>query len=369
MALKQKEQNLISYIKVDELRRDLLDWYDKNKRVLPWRAVSKQDRNPYHTWLSEIMLQQTTVQTVVPYFLKFTEIWPQVQDLAEAQDDEVMAAWAGLGYYARARNLLKCARTIADTPYDCDFPDTQDELEELPGIGPYTAAAITSIAFDKPAVVIDGNVERVFSRLFAIETPLPDSKKEIRDKAAYLSINREDRPGDYAQSLMDLGAIVCTPTTPKCFSCPLTKYCQAYAYGLQNKLPRKKAKSQKPIREGEVYWIEDKQGNVLFEKRPETNMLGGMTGLPSSDWDNKTNPLFKKPELERMLKNATPASLQENIYVKHTFTHFHLTLDIKNYELIDRYELPETSFWISKERLKEIALPTLFKKVVKIKDL
>ena len=347
----------------------MLDWYDKNRRVLPWRATETERRNPYYTWLSEIMLQQTTVQAVVPYFLKFTQKWPDIQALANADDDEVMAAWAGLGYYARARNLLKCARTIASPAFNCRFPETRRELEMLPGIGPYTSAAITSIAFDRPAVVIDGNIERVVSRLFAIETPLPDSESEILEKASVLSESREDRPGDFAQSLMDIGATICTPTRPKCFSCPIIQDCKAYAKGIQNEIPNKKAKAQKPLREGDVYWIEDGQGHVLFEKRPDTNMLGGMTGLPSSGWDNKADPNFKRPDLETLLKKISPAPQQENEVVKHTFTHFHLKLRIKNFQTIKKLDLPDTFFWVLKNDVHNIGLPTLFKKVVKTKNL
>jgi A/G-specific adenine glycosylase len=236
MAVSPKQNK----IDIDVFRKKILSWYNKHQRALPWRTSSKDKKkgikpNPYHVWLSEIMLQQTTVVTVGPYFEKFIQKWPTIHDLAKAERDEVMHEWAGLGYYARARNLHKCAQTVS-VELGGEFPEEQSELEKLSGIGGYTSAAIAAIAFDKPANVVDGNIERVMSRIYAIKEPLPDSKVRLKELAAGLSDERKDHPGDYAQALMDLGATICTPKSPKCMLCPVNDLCEARKLGIESDL-------------------------------------------------------------------------------------------------------------------------------------
>jgi A/G-specific adenine glycosylase len=263
----------------------ILDWYDRMARSMPWRVpphLSAQGHrpDPYHVWLSEVMLQQTTVAAVGGYFRAFVTRWPAVIDLAAAEDADVMAAWAGLGYYARARNLLKCARAVAQE-HSGRFPDTEAGLRTLPGIGPYTAAAIAAIAFDRPATVLDGNVERVMARLNAIEQPLPDAKETLRAQAARLT--PEHRPGDYAQAVMDLGATICTPRRPACGLCPWSGPCAGRRRGIAAELPRKRPKPEKPTRLGIAYLALRPDGAVLLERRPPRGLLGGMLGLPGTD--------------------------------------------------------------------------------------
>ncbi|MCV6594866.1 MAG: A/G-specific adenine glycosylase [Silicimonas sp.] len=302
--------------------RTLLAWYDKSARDLPWR-VSPADRNQgvvpdtYRVWLSEVMLQQTTVAAVRAYFLRFTTLWPRVGDLAAAEDADVMAEWAGLGYYARARNLLKCARVVAND-HGGVFPKTRDGLLKLPGIGPYTAAAISAIAHDQPEVVVDGNVERVMSRLFRVEEPLPHSKPLLTEHAAGLTPGA--RPGDYAQAVMDLGATICTPKSPACGICPWMEPCQARAAGMQAELPKKTRKKPKPTRHGIAYLGRRADGAWLVETRPDKGLLGGMLGWPGSDWvEGNPDP-------------APPVAgdwRDPGAEVRHTFTHFHLHLAIR----------------------------------------
>ncbi len=301
---------------------DLLAWYDDHAREMPWR-IGPEDRklgvapDPYRVWLSEIMLQQTTVAAVRNYFLKFTELWPSVSDLAAAHDADVMAEWAGLGYYARARNLLKCARQVV-AEHNGRFPTNREALLKLPGIGPYTASAISAIAFDHPETVVDGNVERVISRLFAIETPLPVSKPELNDLAKTLTPS--ERPGDYAQSVMDLGATICTPKSPACGICPWSEPCKARMQGIAEQLPRKEPKKPKPTRLGIVYLAQRKDGNWLLEQRPDKGLLGGMLGWPGTDWGANW-PAEDPPIAANWL---TP-----NVEVRHTFTHFHMRLSLR----------------------------------------
>ena len=285
---------------------------------MPWR-VSPQDRargvmpDPYRVWLSEVMLQQTTVAAVRAYFQRFTVRWPTVSALAAAPDAEVMAEWAGLGYYARARNLLACAREVANNHMGV-FPQTLAGLRALPGVGPYTAAAISSIAFDHAETVVDGNVERVMSRLFAVQTPLPQAKAELTALAA--SLTPAVRAGDYAQAVMDLGATICTPRNPLCALCPLSKPCKAAAMGIQATLPRKLAKPVKPTRTGTVWAAFQRDGRVLVEDRPAKGLLGGMIGLPGTEWDG--------------CEYGPPLALDWISVgeIKHTFTHFHLILRV-----------------------------------------
>jgi len=304
-----------------EIGPALMRWYDASARVMPWR-VAPADRvagvrpDPYAVWLSEVMLQQTTVAAVHGYFRRFTLRWPDVAALAAAPDAEVMAEWAGLGYYARARNLLKCARAVV-AGHDGRFPDTEPALLALPGIGPYTAAAIAAIAFDRPAAVVDGNVERVVARLFAVETPLPAAKPELTRRAAHLT--PADRPGDHAQAMMDLGATICTPRSPACGRCPVAVFCQARARCLQDQLPRRAAKPAKPTRLGIAYVARRADGAVLLERRPDRGLLGGMLGWPGTDWA-ETEPFSAPP----IAAGWRPAPVE----VRHTFTHFHLRLSV-----------------------------------------
>src|SRR5512143_3817114 len=259
----------------------LLAWYDRHRRTMPWRAPAGERTEPYRVWLSEIMLQQTTVATVGDYFRRFVERWPTVEALAGAPLDEVLSAWAGLGYYARARNLHACARAVAEQQ-DGRFPEDEAGLLALPGIGRYTAAAIQAIAFDRPASAVDGNVERVIARLFAIETPLPDAKPEIQARGARLV--PEARAGDYAQAMMDLGATVCTPRNPRCVICPLMANCRARKLGIAEELPRRAPKVAKPTRRGLAFVLARKDGAILLRKRPTKGLLGGMDEVPSSAW-------------------------------------------------------------------------------------
>ena len=304
----------------------LLKWYDKHARDLPWR-VSPADRragvvpDPYRVWLSEIMLQQTTVAAVRDYFLRFIALWPRVEDLAAEEDSRVMAEWAGLGYYARARNLLKCARVVRDE-HGGVFPATREGLMALPGIGPYTAAAISAIAHDQPEVVVDGNVERVMSRLFLVETPLPKSKPALTELAA--SLTPERRAGDYAQAVMDLGATICTPKNPACGICPWMGACKARAEGRQAELPLKERKKPKPVRYGVAYLGRRKDGAWLVETRPERGLLGGMLGWPGTEWGEGAPEAAPPCEGDWRDLGAE---------VRHTFTHFHLRLAVQVAEL------------------------------------
>lgn len=301
----------------EQLTLDLLDWYDCHARCMPWR-VAPADRkagtrpDPYKVWLSEVMLQQTTVAAVKDYFTRFVDRWPRVTDLAAADDGDVMAEWAGLGYYARARNLLKCARRVAELGA---FPETQAELMTLPGIGPYTSAAIASIAFDQAAVVLDGNVERVMARLHNDPTPLPGAKAKFTAYAATLTPNL--RPGDYAQAVMDLGATICTPRNPACGICPWRVPCLARQAGTTADLPQKTPKKLKPTRYGMAYVLQNSRKDLLLERRPDTGLLGGTLGFPCSDWsDAPTHAAPVKADWQMMGE------------ARHSFTHFHLILSV-----------------------------------------
>ncbi|MFN4091265.1 MAG: A/G-specific adenine glycosylase [Brevundimonas sp.] len=299
-------------------RRALLDWYDTHARALPWRSPpgTNERPDPYRVWLSEVMLQQTTVPHATPYFHAFTARWPTVQDLAAAADADVMAAWAGLGYYARARNLLACARAVAEQ-HGGVFPDTESALLALPGVGAYTAAAVVSIAFDRAANVVDGNVERVMARQFAVETPLPAAKPELKRLAA--SLVTDDRPGDWAQALMDLGSTVCRPGRPLCELCPLTGFCAGFRSGTPERYPLKTKKAERPRRQGVAWVLLDGQGRVALVRRPDKGLLGGMLGLPTTDWAAEA-------------EEAAPpvmADWFEVGVVEHVFTHFALTLTVR----------------------------------------
>jgi A/G-specific adenine glycosylase len=342
----------------DSLSTLMLDWYDRNRRILPWRAPPGERPDPYGVWLSEIMLQQTTVATVGPYWGAFMAKWPQVQDLATATLDEVLHLWQGLGYYARARNLHACAKAVAALPGG-QFPDTEAGLLKLPGIGAYTAAAIAAIAFDRNSVVLDGNIERVMARMFAVETPLPAAKPELRAHAATLTPDR--RPGDYAQAVMDLGASICTPRKPRCLLCPWREPCAAHAAGDPERFPAKREKPARPVRRGIAFWLVRPDGTVLLRRRPEEGLLGGMMEIPSTPWraepwDEAEAAPFAPVKPRRW--QALPG------LVGHTFTHFHLELAV----LVGRVDPVATGtlgLWLKPDRFGEQALPTAMKKVVR----
>ena len=337
----------------------LLAWYDRHRRILPWRAPAGARTEPYLVWLSEIMLQQTTVATVGDYFRKFVERWPTVEALAAAPLDEVLSAWAGLGYYARARNLHACARTVAEHHAGL-FPETEDGLRALPGVGPYTSAAIRAIAFDQPASAVDGNVERVISRLFALRTPLPDAKPEIRARAASLVPQR--RAGDYAQAMMDLGATVCTPRNPRCVICPLMKACKARALGIAEELPARAPKAEKPTRRGLAFVLANRDGAILLRKRPAKGLLGGMDEVPSSPW--REGKLVIADALGEAPVPARWKVLEGG--VRHTFTHFHLELAVARATATTSRlsRLAPGSAWVELDKLDERALPTVMRKVI-----
>jgi A/G-specific adenine glycosylase len=311
-----------------DLRARLLAWYDANARDLPWRVGPRAHAagvraDPYRVWLSEVMLQQTTVPHATPYFLKFTARWPTVAALAAEEDGEVMAAWAGLGYYARARNLLACARAVAGE-HGGVFPDTEAALRALPGLGPYTAAAVAAIAFDEPTNVVDGNVERVMARLFAVEDPLPDAKPELKRLAGALV--RKDRPGDWAQALMDLGATICRPKAPLCDRCPVAAHCAALATGAPETYPRRTAKAERPHRYGVAYVL-TRGDDVGLVRRPPTGLLGGMLALPTSDWR-----AARWSDAEALAAAPSQAAWRSVGEVEHGFTHFTLTLQLRRAE-------------------------------------
>lgn len=306
--------------------------------------------DPYRVWLSEIMLQQTTVAAVKDYFMRFTLRWPTVQDLAAAEDGDVMGEWAGLGYYARARNLLKCARTVV-AEHDGVFPDRYDTLLTLPGIGPYTAGAISAIAFDAPSTVVDGNVERVMARVFEIHTPLPAAKPELTEKATALTPVK--RPGDYAQAVMDLGATICSPKNPACGICPWRAPCQARLNGTAAELPKKTPKKPKPTRLGTVYIARRVDGAFLLERRPDKGLLGGMLGWPGSDWAEGEIPDHAAPIRAEWKTIPTEA--------RHTFTHFHLKLTVKT-ALVPMDRMAKFGEFLPQADFKPSDLPTVMRK-------
>ena len=334
----------------------LLAWYDRHRRVLPWRAVGHEAADPYRVWLSEVMLQQTTVAAVAPYFRDFLARWPTVQALAAAPVEDVMHAWAGLGYYARARNLHACARTVAEWRGG-RFPEDEESLRKLPGVGAYTAAAIAAIAFGRRAVVVDGNVERVMARLFAVTEPLPGCKARLKQLAATLT--PAERPGDYAQAVMDLGATVCTPKSPACAICPWIRHCRAQGLGIAASLPAKMEKPERPTRRGVAFWTVRKDGAVLLRRRPPSGLLGGMMEVPSTDW---------RPDGWDLAEAASSAPLTAEWrllpgLIRHTFTHFHLELGVA----AARTGAAATArgLWCPLDKLGDQALPTLMRKVVR----
>lgn len=328
----------------------LLDWYDRHARDLPWRAPpGTPPPDPYRVWLSEVMLQQTTVAAVKPYFEAFTRRWPDVAALAAAPEDDVMAAWAGLGYYSRARNLVKCARAVAARG---GFPTTETELRELPGLGAYTAAAVAAIAFAQRAVVVDANVERVVARLFAIDTPMPAARKPIRVAADAITPAR--RAGDFAQAMMDLGSSVCTAREPRCLLCPLAKACKARATGDPARLPVKAPKKPKPLRRGCAFWIE-REGEVWLVRREGKGMLGGMRALPDDGWSARADGTGEAP---------MPGTWESAGVVRHVFTHAALELSV----VVQRNApAPDAQGeWWPIDRIDDAGLPTLFAKAARL---
>lgn len=336
----------------------LLAWYDRHRRVLPWRAPAGRRPDPYHVWLSEVMLQQTTVATVGPRFERFLARWPDVTALAAAPLDDVLHEWQGLGYYARARNLHACARAIV-AEHGGRFPDSVDTLRALPGVGAYTAAAVAAIAFDRPATVVDANVERVVARLFAIDDPLPAAKAAIRRAAGRLT--PWVRAGDFAQAMMDLGATVCTPARPACPSCPIAGPCRARRRGLQAALPRRAPKKDKPRRQGVAFWIERPDGAVLLRRRPERGLLGGMMELPSTEW--RAAPWSEDDAIAQAPLAARYRRLPG--VVRHGFTHFALDLTVLVGRVGWSARAPDGARWCAVDRLGELALPTVMKKLAR----
>lgn len=334
--------------------QSILEWYDIHARDLPWR-VGPADRksgqlpDPYRVWLSEVMLQQTTVAAVRAYFLQFTTRWPTVTALAQAADDDVMGEWAGLGYYARARNLLKCARIVAGDMKG-RFPTTSAELIKLPGIGPYTAAAIAAISYDEPAAVLDGNIERVLSRYCCVETPLPTSKPILKDLA--VRFTPDVRPGDYAQAVMDLGATICTPKSPACGICPVVRTCRGRALGKQADLPSKLPKTPKPTRYGIAYVTRRQDGAWLLERRPDQGLLGGMLGWPGGAWSDTAQAA---PPID-----ADWTALDGE--VRHTFTHFHLRLQLM-VATVPPDLSPQVGTFVAAQDFRPSDLPTVMRKV------
>lgn len=346
-----KEQRMIA---------NLLSWYDKNARNLPWRYNHGEPGNPYHTWLSEVMLQQTTVATVRDYFQRFIARWPTLHDLAQASENSVLTEWQGLGYYSRARNLLKCAQHIKNELGGI-FPKNVIDLLRLPGIGPYTANAISSIAFAQQHVPVDGNVIRVMARLYGIETPLPELKNDI--EKTVLEYVPNPKPGDFAQALMDLGATVCRPKNPTCEMCPVGEGCVAITKGLQSDIPYRKPKKIKPTRFTKAFLIYDKEGRLRLQKRPDKGLLANMMEVPSTPW--LTDEDIVDRHFDSMSSDSKLTPLDQKI--THTFTHFHLKIDVYHGGI---HDLPESMahdndiLWVHQRDLAQHPLPTLMKKII-----
>jgi A/G-specific adenine glycosylase len=341
---------------------NLLQWYDRHGRVLPWRVTPAKSKagvlpDPYHVWLSEVMLQQTQVATVREYYLKFLALWPSIHDLAGADSEDVMKAWAGLGYYSRARNLKKCAEMVS-TKLDGNFPCSVEGLKELPGIGDYTAAAISAIAFQQTAAVVDGNIERVITRQYSIPDPMLKAKELVREKVAEL-LPRE-RPGDFAQAMMDLGASLCSPKKPACSLCPVSTSCSAHLAGNPESFPVKLPKAVKPLRHGAAFVIMNSKGEVYLQKRADKGLLGGMSEIPGTLWTARIDGMTGKKAL------PFSAEWKRCGIAKHTFTHFHLQLEVWQVTHHERETTLETGWWVSQDQLMNEALPTVMKKAISV---
>ncbi|MFN0262641.1 A/G-specific adenine glycosylase [Tepidamorphus sp. 3E244] len=336
-------------------RADLLAWYDRHARVLPWRVPPGKTPDPYRIWLSEIMLQQTTVQAVKGYFEAFVARWGDVAALAAAPEQDVLSQWAGLGYYSRARNLHAASKVLAAT--GGKFPETPEGLSDLPGIGPYTASAIAAIAFDHPTVPLDGNIERVTARYFAIEEPLPGSKKVLREAAQ--AFNGTERPGCVAQALMDLGATICTPKRPACVLCPLNENCEGFRLGIAETLPRKAPKAERPTRRGAAFVASRPDGALLVRSRPRKGLLAGMSEVPGSEWTQGFKP---EAGLAHAPIDATWRKLTGP--VRHGFTHFQLELDVYAASVPESTPAPDGMRWVAPGDMHREAFPTVMRKVL-----
>jgi A/G-specific adenine glycosylase len=340
----------------------LLAWYDRHRRKLPWRAAPGERADPYRVWLSEIMLQQTTVKAVAPYYIRFLQRWSTVRALAAAPLDDVLKAWAGLGYYARARNLHACARAVVER-HGGEFPADEAALRALPGIGSYTAAAIAAIAFDIPALPVDGNVERVIARLYSVTTPLPAAKPEISRLAGALTSQR--RAGDFAQAMMDLGATICTPKSPACALCPWNENCAAHARGDAEMFPRRVPKREGVLRRGAAFVARRADGFVLVRARPPNGLLGAMTEVPTTEWVQdfaERDALTAAPRFRSGKKRMSWRRIAG--VVRHVFTHFPLELSVYSAELPARTPAPSGTRWAKISELPGEALPSLMRKVV-----
>jgi A/G-specific adenine glycosylase len=341
--------------------RKLLAWYDKNRRTLPWRVAPGKRQDPYRVWLSEIMLQQTTATAVGPYYEEFLDKWPSLESLASASRDEVLTAWAGLGYYSRARHLHRCAQVLTEE-WGGKFPTSEKELLTLPGVGAYTAAAIASIAFDRPAAVVDGNVERVMTRQFALTAPLPKVKAEV--KALVVKTLSKSRPGDFAQAMMDLGATLCRPKSPRCDLCPWKLSCEAFSSGTMTSFPVKASKKKRPTRRGIAFRVVGPGGALLLEQRPEKGLLAAMWQVPCGPWEEVSEKAaFAKSEIGSYAPveaNWTPTSG----LVTHTFTHFHLELAVYETKTGEGVN-PKRGRFVARDELDQFAIPSVMQKVIK----
>ena len=352
----RKKRDAAACVELQPDPKLLLAWYDRHRRRLPWRALPGVQADPYRVWLSEIMLQQTTVKAVAPYYAKFLKHWPTVRKLAAAKLGDVLKAWAGLGYYARARNLHACAKVVVEQ-HRGNFPDSEEALRALPGVGTYTAAAIATIAFDRRAVAIDGNIERVIARLFAMEAPLPGAKSEIRRLAETLV--PQFRPGDFTQAMMDLGATICTPKKPACVLCPWVDACVARRRGDQETFPRKAPKVEGKLRRGASFVVMRADDCVLVRSRPPNGLLGGMTEVPSTSWTHDFD--------EAQAISAAPLKARWRRVpgvVEHGFTHFPLRQSVYVAQVVAKTRAPPGMRWVALSELHSEALPNVMRKVV-----